>query len=341
MIPPTGRILRRPVCTGKRRKVQRPLCADDACEYPARMKLPDLAQLFVDKLRIQRDPDRLDQADREVMDAFCGPVFEAARAWYDLTIDGVEQVPTGAALVVGNHDSGMSYFEAIGWGAAMHIARPDERWFGLAHDGIVDMPGVGNALISVGAIRARADLAAQALAEGHKVVVFPGGNAEAFRRFTDRYHVDLAGRTGWAKTAIRAGVPVVPVVFCGGHAGFVVLSEGRRLAKITGLKKALRVDTWPLWVGLPWGVFWGPFFHLPLPIPVRVKMLPPVPTAHLGAAAADDPHTVQAFAAQVVAQMQAAMDQMAAEHTTPWTVRTEAAKSRLARLARRVRASAG
>jgi 1-acyl-sn-glycerol-3-phosphate acyltransferase len=283
------------------------------------MSYEDLLDIARRALAKPRDPDRLDQADPELMSAFAEPIWEAARAWFDLQIEGAERVPDGPALVVANHDSGMSFFEAIGWGAAMHLQRPHERWFGLGHDGIVDMPGVGRAMVAVGTIRARPNLAAAALREGHKVVVFPGGNPEAFRPFSQRYKVDLAGRTGWARLAIRNGVPVQPVVFCGGHAGFIVLSEGRRVAKLLRADKLLRVETWPLWFGFPWGLVWGPFFHVPLPVPVRVRMLDPIPTAHLGAAAADDPAQVATFVAEVLRVMQAAMDELAAARATPWT----------------------
>jgi hypothetical protein len=144
------------------------------------------------------------------MEALVVPVLAAARAWYGLELTGLNNIPDGPALIVGNHDSGMTFLEAIGWGAAIHAARPHEAWLGLTHDGIIDMPGVGGLLISVGAVRARPDLALAALRAGHKVVVFPGGNTEAFRPWSRRYEVDLAGRIGWARPRDRGRRPRRP-----------------------------------------------------------------------------------------------------------------------------------
>jgi 1-acyl-sn-glycerol-3-phosphate acyltransferase len=264
-----------------------------------------LPALIAAALRRRPDPDRLDQRDPALMEALVVPVLAAARAWYGLELTGLNNIPDGPALIVGNHDSGMTFLEAIGWGAAIHAARPHEAWLGLTHDGIIDMPGVGGLLISVGAVRARPDLALAALRAGHKVVVFPGGNTEAFRPWSRRYEVDLAGRIGWARLAIEAGVPVVPVVFCGGHRSFVVLSDNRWLARALGLHQRLRVDTWPLWLGLPWGLMLGPMFHVPLPVKVRTAMLAPEPTAHLTEADA------QALADRVTNRMREAMHRLA------------------------------
>jgi 1-acyl-sn-glycerol-3-phosphate acyltransferase len=256
------------------------------------------------------DPGRLDQVDERWISALAAPMKAACEAWFGLEVRRLDLLPEGPALIVGNHDSGITFVEALGWGATCLLARPGERWHGLAHDGIVGLPGLGSALVRLGALRADPTLAAEALAVGRKVVVFPGGNLEAFRPYARRFEVDFGGRTGWVKLAIRSGVPIVPVVFSGGHAGFRVLADNRRLAQRLGLHRWLRVDTWPLVVGLPWGIWLGPMFHLPLPVKVVTTFLPPVPTAHLGAAAADDPAVVQAIYDQVTGAMEARLRQL-------------------------------
>lgn len=267
-----------------------------------------LAELLRKAIARRPDPDRLDQHDTALMDALTAPIEAAAASWYGLEVAGLERVPEGAALVVGNHDSGMTFLEAIGWGAAVYRARPGERWTGLAHDGIVDMPVVGPLMTSVGAVRARKDLALAALAAGHKVVVFPGGNREAFRPTSQRYEVDLGGRTGWARLALEAGVPVLPVVFCGGHNGVVIASDNRWLARALRMDKLLRVDTWPLMLGLPFGVWLGPNFHLPLPVKVRTEILPPVPTTGLDP---DDPDSARRLYDRVTGAMRDTMHRLA------------------------------
>lgn len=257
----------------------------------------------------QVDPDSLDERDPELMRALSPWVIRACELWYRLEVRGLEQVPTGPALIVGNHDSGMSFLEAIGWGAVCYRERPQEIWHGLAHDGIVDMPRLGPLLVSCGAIRARPANALRALAAGRKVVVFPGGNREAFRPWSQRHHIDLAGRTGWARVAVQAGVPIVPVVFYGGHAGFRVIADNRWLARLLRADRWMRVDTWPLMLAAPWGLWLGPNFHLPLPVKVVTSFLPPVPTAQLRGR--DDAAALRGLYDEVVPAMQRRLDELA------------------------------
>lgn len=210
----------------------------------------------------------------------CGPVDDACTAWFKLQVDGWEQVPDGPALIVGNHNSGITFVEAVGMGARLYRTRgTDSLWHGLAHDSIVDMPVLGNLLVRIGAVRAGHDTAAKVFALGRKVVVFPGGNKEAFRPWTARNRAEFYGRTGFVRLAVRHQVPIVPMAFQGGHSGFLVLSRGEWFAKKSGLRKLLRTDAWPLYLGLPWGVAFGPWFHLPLPVHVKVRFLEPIPTA--------------------------------------------------------------
>lgn len=251
------------------------------------------------------DPDRVGQIDDELVRTLAPKVQALCRRWYRLEARHLDRLPAGPALVVANHESGMTMLEAFGWGAQVSLERPEDRWNALAHDQIVDMPGLGRVLIALGAVRARPDPALEALAQGHKVLVFPGGNLEAFKPHARRLNVEFGGRTGWAKLAVRAGVPIVPVVFHGGHSGFRILSDGRRLARLIGAKKFLRSDTWPIMVALPWGLWIGPNFHLPLPVKVTSSVLDPVPTAHLGPDAAEDPHILATLSERVRGAMEA------------------------------------
>ena len=254
-----------------------------------------------------RDPHSI---DIEMLHELAATFDAALTAWFKLQIDGWENVPKGPALVVGNHNSGITFIEAIGMGARLYHTRgTDDLWHGLAHDSMMDMPGIGPVLVRLGAVRAGHDTAAKVFALGRKVVVFPGGNKEAFRPWTARNRAEFYGRTGFVKLAVRHQVPIVPMAFQGGHNGFVVLSRGERFAKITGLRKLLRTDAWPLYLGLPWGVAFGPWFHLPLPVKVKVRFLEPIPTAGVSL---DDADAIAALGKQVEDAITAAIVTLAA-----------------------------
>lgn len=295
--------------------------------------MSDLAALVLQAATQPVDPDRLDQVDAKLM-AEAAPLVDAAcRAWFDLDVQGTERLPEGAALVVGNHNSGITFVEALGWGARLAVeGRFDPPWHGLAHDAVIGMPGMGPFLVRCGAVRASHANAMGALAAGRKVVVFPGGNPEAFRPWRKRHQVDLQGRKGFLRLALRAGVPIVPVVFHGGHDGFVVLSENRWLARGIGARRALRSEVWPLVLGLPWGLSLGPLFHLPLPVKCTTRFLDPIPLDGYRPEDADDPAVLDALYAQVEGALQAGLDAISAEVPRP----LDGAARRVRRLVRTV-----
>jgi 1-acyl-sn-glycerol-3-phosphate acyltransferase len=251
--------------------------------------------------------------DPELLELLAPWVDRAARAWYRLDVRGLEHVPDGPALLVGNHNSGTTFLEAIGTGARWIRERgASDPWVGLAHDQIVGLPVLGKVLTRIGAVRAGHAPAAAAFAHGRKVAVFPGGNREAYRRYADRHRIVFSGRTGWVRLALRHQVPIVPMVYIGGQRGFFVLREGKRIARWTGARRLFRTDTWPLYLGLPWGVAFGPLFHLPLPVKCVTRFLPPYDPG-LPPEAADDPEACRQVYDEVVGRMQQALSELAQE----------------------------
>jgi 1-acyl-sn-glycerol-3-phosphate acyltransferase len=248
------------------------------------------------------------------------PVIDAVcRAWYRLEVDGFDRVPHGPALIVGApHDAGISFIELLGWGAQWYAERgTGEILAGLGHDAMFDIPRLGNLLVRMGGIRASQQNADAIFARGRKAVVFPGGNLEAFRPWKQRNRIKLAGRKGFLKLALRHRVPIVPMVFSGGHESFVVLSDGAAVVRALGLKKLLRVDTWPLYLGLPWGVMFGPMFHLPLPTKVRVRMLDPIPTDGFHPGAEHDRDVLAGLYQTITGRMQTALTELSRERKLP------------------------
>ena len=59
-------------------------------------------------------------------------------------------------------------------------------------------------------------------------IVFPGGDHDAYRPTRQSAVVDFAGRTGYVRSALEAGVPIVPVVSIGGQESQLYLARGER-----------------------------------------------------------------------------------------------------------------
>jgi 1-acyl-sn-glycerol-3-phosphate acyltransferase len=152
------------------------------------------------------------------------------------------------------------------------------------------------------------------LERGAQVLVYPGGDIDTFKPWSERHTVKFGGRTGFVRLALRQQVPIVPVVSVGAHETFRVLTDGHRLAQALHLKQLLRLEVLPVFLCLPWGLWIGPYeMHLPLPSKIRLRVLPPI-HFDLPPSAADDDDTVHALAEQVRCTMQAALDELARVH---------------------------
>jgi 1-acyl-sn-glycerol-3-phosphate acyltransferase len=278
----------------------------------------DAARALARLLGPRPDPGTPHELDPPLVAASVAAV-QALNRVYCCAVIGLERVPPGAALLVGNHNAGISFLDPFFFGAAWHerTAGSDPlHW--LAHDAMLRLPVIGNLLLRVGGIRASHDTAMQALARGRKVVVYPGGNREAFRPWSERHRVDFGGHRGFARLALRAGVPIVPLLAHGSHGSFVVLTRGEKLAAWTGVRRHLRSPSFPIFLGLPWGVGVGPIFHLPLPVPSRVVIGEPLPLAAAGPPVAEDPAAVQQLYDRVVGRLQEMMDrEVARDRRTP------------------------
>ena len=110
--------------------------------------------------------------------------------------------------------------------AAVERRGIDAPAYVLGYDLLFALPGVGPFLRRLGAIPASTSQAEAALARGACVLVYPGGDREACRPWTQRNEVDFDGRTGFVRLALQCGVPVIPVAAHGGHHAVVVLARG-------------------------------------------------------------------------------------------------------------------
>ena len=147
------------------------------------------------------------------------------------------------------------------------------------------------------------------------MAVYPGGDLEACRPWTDRNRIDFGGRTGFVRLALRCGVPVVPVVAHGGQHAVVVVSRGDRLARALGLA-SVRIKVFPFLAG-PLGITSVLTPPPPMPARLTLEFLPPLDWTEYGAGAAEDPAAVAACYADITGRMQAALDRLAAERPYP------------------------
>jgi 1-acyl-sn-glycerol-3-phosphate acyltransferase len=255
------------------------------------------------------DPDRLDARDEEAIREVL-PIVRALNARYlKLRVEGLEHLEGVArepALFVSNHNGGMTGPDVLcTLGTLWDALGPGAPLYALAHDfAMRQITLFGRVIQKFGALRAHPENAVRALASGAKVLVYPGGDLEAYRHFKRRHEIVLGDRTGFVRVAQRAGAPIVPIVAHGAHRSAVIVHDGEGIARLFDLHRRARLKRFPIALALPWGVALGPWApYLPLPFPIRLRILPPMRFA-----AREDPADARE---RVRAAMQDAMSDLA------------------------------
>jgi 1-acyl-sn-glycerol-3-phosphate acyltransferase len=237
--------------------------------------------------------------------------------WFRMEIDGWEHIPEPPALLIGIHSGAPFVWDAWTVGQQWWRRFGQERpLHGTAHDALMAIPLIGRYFRSMGVLPAAPDAISTALAEGRDVALWPGGEVDSLRPWAERDRANLAGRKGFVKMAIRAGVPIVPIATVGGADAMPVLIRGDRLSKVLQLDRMLRLKVFPLAVSLPWGIAPAALPQLPLPAKIRTRFMPAVELDH-DLARADDDDYVAAKYREVQDAIQRGMDALARKRALP------------------------
>jgi len=256
------------------------------------------------------------QFDRDFMRKLV-PKMEIFSSYFDAEVRGMDHVPTSPVLLIGNHSGGIITPDTSAVYASWYRTRGfDDPLMGLAFDGIYGVPGWRELMRKIGQMPASMDNARAALGEGHSVLLYPGGSYEVFRPWKDRNRIVFNGRKGFVRLALRAGVPVVPVVGHGGHETTVVLARGERLAKLLGLDN-VRMDGAPLLFQIPWGLSFPALPGVPLPAKITVQVCEPLDWSRFGPEGADDPAVTEQCYQEITSIMQDTLDTLAIENPRP------------------------
>jgi 1-acyl-sn-glycerol-3-phosphate acyltransferase len=171
----------------------------------------------------------LDPSDRILRAAHA--VAGLAARYHQADLEGVERLPDGPALLVGNH--GLFGLETL-------------AFFWLLHDrtgrqprGLADRLLFGNRIARpimerVGGHVGTRETAVRLLGQGHLVVCYPGGAREVFKAPRERYTLRWDRALGFARVAIEARVPVVPFAGLGVDESFVNLGHLERARELLG-----------------------------------------------------------------------------------------------------------
>ncbi|MEA2429770.1 MAG: hypothetical protein QOI19_243 [Thermoleophilaceae bacterium] len=259
----------------------------------------------------------LDAQDMQFMERqkyFWNPLIDY---WFRMEMEGWERLPEPPALFIGIHSGAPFVWDAWTVGIQWWRHFGDERiMHGTAHDALMAAPGIGGFFRRMGVLPAAPDSISAALAEGHDVALWPGGEIDSLRPWTKRDEAILAGRKGFVRMAIKAGVPIVPISTVGGPDSMPVLTSGRRLAKVLQIDKLARLKTFPIALSAPWGI--GPALlpEIPLPTKIRTAFQDPITLSKDPDKASDEKYVEKKYD-EVQASIQRGMNTLARRRRLP------------------------
>jgi 1-acyl-sn-glycerol-3-phosphate acyltransferase len=279
-------------------------------EAPPSRPLRDLSGLLP-------DPDPLRQVDdwgrSERLVGALDPVLNFYyRYWFRCDVEGIENVPSaGGALLTSNH-SGALPPDAPMIMQAIRNEHPSPRpVYMLGEHWFKGYPGVGMLANKLGMVAAHPANADRLLHdEGRLVLVFPEGQKGSRKLFWQRYKLRRFGRGGFVKTALRAGVPIVPVAVVGAEEAMPIFAHVPLLQRLTGLVYFPINHAFPHFGLLAAGMY--------MPAKFRIRFLEPVRLERYGPDAADDVALVQQIADDVRARVQDSLNEMLHDRKSVW-----------------------
>ena len=215
--------------------------------------------------------------------------------WFRVEVEGVDNVPGGGgALLVANH-AGAVPPDAAMIAKAIQEEHPRPRALSfVTQPRLRDIPGVGMLVTKVGGVSNHpANLHRLLYDEAQLVLAFPEGSRGASKPLSERYRLRTFEDIAPIRTAINAGVPIVPIAIVGAEEAVPVL------ARVPSVVRRLRLPLTPV---------------LPLPAKIKVRFLEPV-HAHTPPATEAQ---IQALAHDIRALIQENLLEMVAGRRSAW-----------------------
>ena len=221
-------------------------------------------------------------------------------------ISGIENIPeAGRAIIVSNHgrlDFDFFILVKLIWDHCHRFPRSmaDRIWF--------KVPLIRSLFHATGAVEGNRKNAIELLRQDHIVLTYPGGVREIMTSRFGEEHIRWEGRTGFARVAITAQAPVIPVASKGVNNGFIFVTSGKWLGRLLFrgiLRMGPSYDDYrdPLTIGLiPFPIPFSMAVHFPFPCKVRYIVGRPL-SPECAPEAADNPEVVQQFANRVEASL--------------------------------------
>lgn len=162
---------------------------------------------------------------------------------FRIEISGIENIPQTKCLLIANHNSG-AILESHS--LLFALTKGKLKIYGLNHQALFKIPLISSHFRKIGAVTASREVAKEVLNQGHQLLIFPGGNHQAFRPLSMRNKNSFPWAKGWADIALETSSPVVPIKFIGSHNANPIFISSSLLSKVLVIPWLLKIRWFPV-----------------------------------------------------------------------------------------------
>ena len=234
------------------------------------------------------------------------------RHWFRVEVEGIENVPElGGGLIVSNHSGALPPDAPMIMQAIRHEHSRPRPLYMLGEDWFKGYPGVGMLANKIGLVGAHPANAQRLLRDEQRLVlVFPEGQKGSRKLYWQRYRLRRFGRGGFVRTAMRAGVPIVPTAVIGAEEAMPIFAHVPLLQRLTGLIYFPINHAFPHF-GLAAGLMY-------LPAKFRIRFLEPIDMSRYGPDDAEDIALVGRLSERIRLRIQEELDDLVLARNSVW-----------------------
>lgn len=156
------------------------------------------------------------------------------RHYWRVETHGIEHVPPGRGMLIGNHSSQLAYDGVMIATAMLLEAEPPRVARAMIEKFFNFQPFLNVLMTRSGQLTGLPENCQRLLEEDELILVFPEGARGGGKTYWDRYQLQGFGQ-GFMRLALRTGTPIIPFGFIGGEEVCPALVNIKPLARILGM----------------------------------------------------------------------------------------------------------
>jgi 1-acyl-sn-glycerol-3-phosphate acyltransferase len=182
------------------------------------------------------------------------------RCYFRVETHGVENLPGGRVMVIGNHAGQVALDAAMIGTAAFVEHEPPRILRGMGEYWLPTVPFVNELMSLTGSVVGTPKNCIDLLRNEEAVIAFPEGVRGMNKLFSERYRLQRFG-SGFMRLSLTTETPIVPVAVVGSEEQAPGIANPESLARLFGMPAFPITLTWP-WL--------GPLGMIPLPVKYRI-----------------------------------------------------------------------